>query len=242
MMIAGIRGVGKSALANSISGKRVQDSKSALETVTKKAVKITCKRQEKSLVYFDTPGLKFDEDKSQVQKEYRKCLINAAPGLQAIIIVQKATHFTQDNQTFLDHFTKMFGENCWKWVVLVFTHIDDLDKDLDEQLKNADKRLKHWLSKCGNRYVGINNNLKGTENNEQIESLISVVTNLIETNNGDIYTNEEFQKIYKIMQNAARDGNLTLGEVRERYLGTANNIITDLGKGLLKELLNIHLK
>nr|XP_034314758.1 immune-associated nucleotide-binding protein 9-like isoform X2 [Crassostrea gigas] len=242
MMIAGLTGVGKSSLANSISGKHVQITESALASVTKQAAIISCKRQEKSLVYFDTPGLSFDTDKEFVPKEYRKCLINAAPGLQAILIVQKATAFTEDNQTFLDRFTKWFGENCWKWVVFVFTHIDEFENtDLEEQLKTVDKRLKCWLSKCENRYVGIDNNLKGTENNKQIERLISVVTNLIETNNGEIYTNEEFQKIYKIMQNTARDENLTLREVRERYLGHANNIITNLGRGLLRELLNIHI-
>lgn len=37
MMIAGLRGVGKSSLANSISGKHVQVSKNAFETVTKKS-------------------------------------------------------------------------------------------------------------------------------------------------------------------------------------------------------------
>lgn len=39
MMIAGLRGVGKSSLANSISGKHVQVSKSAFETVTKRQLK-----------------------------------------------------------------------------------------------------------------------------------------------------------------------------------------------------------
>lgn len=243
MMIAGLRGVGKSSLANSISGKHVQVSKNAFETVTKIAAKIECKRQEKSLVYFDTPGLSTDKEKDTLQKEYGKCLFHGAPGLHAILIVQKATVFTDDNLFFLDRFTKMFGEKCWKWVVFVFTHIDELKgTDLEEELKIADKRLKCWLANCGNRYVGINNNLKGTENNVQIKRLISTVTNLIETNNGEIYTNEEFQKIYQRMQKDARDKNLTLPEARERYFSKVNSVFTDLGKGLLNDLLNIHLK
>lgn len=235
MMIAGLRGVGKSSLANSISGKHVQVSKSAFETVTKKAAKITCKRQEKSFVYFDTPGLSKDMEKETLQKEYKKCLINAAPGLQAILIVQKATIFTEDNQTFLDHFTRMFGEKCWKWVVFVFTHIDELleeKRDLEEQLKDADKRLKCWLSKCENRYVGIDNNLKGTENNKQIERLISVVNNLIETNNGEIYTNKEFQEVYQMLQKDARDKNLARCETREGYFRKAKDAIAGVQKRL----------
>lgn len=118
----------------------------------------------------------------------------------------------------------MFGEKCWKWVVFVFTHIDELleeKRDLEEQLKDADKRLKCWLSKCENRYVGIDNNLKGTENNKQIERLISVVNNLIETNDGEIYTNEEFQEVYQMLQKDARDKNLTRCETREGFFRKA---------------------
>ena len=117
MLIAGIRGVGKSALANSIAGSKIQASKADFGTVTKKAAKIKRRLNDKSLIYFDTPGLSKDMEEEKVVKEYNKCLVKAAPGLHAILIVQKATTFTDDNHHFLKTFTKRFGENSWKFII-----------------------------------------------------------------------------------------------------------------------------
>lgn len=221
MLIAGKRGVGKSSLANSIAGERMQKSNWDLGTVTRNSAKLKCKRQDLSLTYFDTPSLSFNVDEEKAQNEYKKCLIRAAPGLHAILIVQKATEFTSSNEAFLDYCTKIFGENCWKYVIFVFTHIDELKKrDLKDQIEDSDESLKRWLSKCGNRYVGINNNLKGTGNDQQIKRLLSAVKDLMKTNKGEIYTNDEFQEIYQMMQNDARDGNLTLNEVRQTFLNS----------------------
>lgn len=242
MLIAGKRGVGKSSLANSIAGKHMQESKSNHETVTQISAELKCKRQEMSLIYFDTPGLSFDGDEETAQNEYKKCLIRAAPGLHTILIVQKATEYTSSNQAFLDTCTKIFGENCWKYVIFVFTHIDELKRDLKDQIEDADESLKRYLSKCGNRYVEINNNLKETRNDQQVKILLSTVKDLMKTNNGEIYTNEEFQEIYKRMQNAARDGNLTLSEVREKILNTmaSKEVITGVWKGFIRECFNMH--
>lgn len=242
MLIAGNMGVGKSSLANSIAGKRMQESKWNMKhvTVTLNSAKLTCKRQEMSLIYFDTPGL--SSDVKTAQNEYWKCLITDPPGLHAILIVQKATEYTSSNQAFLDTCTKIFGENCWKYIIFVFTHIDELKRDLKDQIEDADESLKRYLSKCGNRYVEINNNLKGTKNDQQINALLSAVKDLMKTNNGEIYTKVEFKENYKRMQNAARDGNLTSSEECEKNLNTmaSKKVITGVCKGFIKECFNMH--
>nr|XP_022315587.1 GTPase IMAP family member 4-like isoform X3 [Crassostrea virginica] len=234
MLIAGIRGVGKSALANSIAGSEIQDSKADFGTVTKKAAKIKRKLNDRSLIYFDTPGLSKDMDKEKVVKEYDKCLVKAAPGLHAMLIVQKATTFTDDNHNFLETFTELFGENSWKFVLFVFTHVDELDEDLKVQLENGDKRLHDWLKKCDGRYIGINNMMKGRENQQQILRLLSAVDSLVKKNNEEIYTNEEFQKIYEAMKKAAQSRNVTVQYVREHY---ADNI-QEIGTAFAAEIFN----
>nr|XP_022315588.1 GTPase IMAP family member 7-like isoform X4 [Crassostrea virginica] len=233
MLIAGIRGVGKSALANSIAGSEIQASKADFGTVTKKATKMKRKLNDKSLIYFDTPGLSKDMEEEKVVKEYNKCLVKAAPGLHAILIVQKATTFTDDNHHFLKTFTKRFGENSWKFVLFVFTHVDELDEDLKVQLENGDTRLHEWLKKCDGRYVGINNMIHGHKNQQQILRLLSAVDSLVKKNNEEIYTNEDFQKIYEVMKKAAQSRNVTVQYVREHY---ADNIIQEVGKAILSEL------
>ena len=234
MLIAGIRGVGKSAFVNSIAGREIQDSKADFGTVTKKAAKIKSNLNDKSLIYFDTPGMSKDMEE-KVVKEYNKCLVKAAPGLHAILIVQKATTFTDDNHRFLETFTKIFGENSWKFVLFVFTHVDELDEDLKVQLENGDTRLHEWLKKCDGRYVGINNMMKGRENKQQILRLLSAVDSLVKKNNEEIYTNEDFQKIYEVMKKAAQRRNVSVQYVREHY---ADSIIQEVGKAILSELFN----
>ena len=238
MLIAGIRGVGKSAFANSIAGREIQDSKADFGTVTKKAAKIKSNLNDKSLIYFDTPGLSKDMEEEKVVKEYNKCLVKAAPGLHAILIVQKATTFTDDNHHFLKTFTKRFGENSWKFVLFVFTHVDELDEDLKVQLENGDTRLHEWLKKCDGRYVGINNMIHGLKNQQQILRLLSAVDSLVKKNNEEIYTNEKFQKIYEVMKNAAQSRNVTVQYVREHYADNIIQQVGKVGKAMFSELFN----
>ncbi|XP_078318941.1 GTPase IMAP family member 9-like [Crassostrea virginica] len=238
MLIAGIRGVGKSALANSIAGSKIQASKADFGTVTKKAAKIKRRLNDKSLIYFDTPGLSKDMEEEKVVKEYNKCLVKAAPGLHAILIVQKATTFTDDNHYFLKTFTKRFGENSWKFVLFVFTHVDELDEELKVQLENGDTRLHEWLKKCDGRYVGINNMIHGLKNQQQILRLLSAVDSLVKKNNEEIYTNEKFQKIYEVMKNAAQSRNVTVQYVREHYADNIIQQVGKVGKAMFSELFN----
>ncbi|XP_078317313.1 GTPase IMAP family member 9-like [Crassostrea virginica] len=235
MLIAGIRGVGKSALANSIADMEIQDTKADLNTVTKIAARIKSRSNGRSLIFFDTPGLSERMEEGKVVEEYKKCLVNAAPGLHVILIVQKATTFTDDNHNFLETFTKIFGENSWKFVLFVFTHVDELDEDLKVQLENGEARLHEWLKKCNGRYIGINNMMKGHENHQQILRLLSTVDSLMKKNNEEIYTNEEFQKIYEAMKKAAHSRHVSLQDVREHY---ADSIIKQVGKTILSELFN----
>ena len=237
MLIAGIRGVGKSALANSIAVTEIQDTKADLNTVTKLATRIKRRFHGRLLISFDTPGLSERMEEGKVVEVYKKCLLRAAPGLHAILIVQKATTFTDDNHHFLETFTKVFGENSWKFVMFVFTHVDELEEDLNVQLKNGEARLHEWLKKCNGRYIGINNMMKGHENHQQTLRLLSAVDSLVKKNNEEKYTNEEFQKIYEVMKKAAQSKNVTVQYVREHY---ADNIIQIgfIGKAILSKIFN----
>ncbi|XP_062597879.1 GTPase IMAP family member 9-like [Saccostrea cucullata] len=215
MLIAGLRGVGKSALTNSIVGKEVQVSNNSLESVTQKASQIKCKRKERYLVCFDTPGLSTIDDTKMIQKQYEKCLIEAAPGFHAILVVQKATSFSDDNEKSLNKITEMFGEDLWKFVVIVFTHIDQIEEGLEKTMLKGDKRLHYWLHKCEHRYVGINNKAKGEENEQQISKLLDVVEKMNQVNGGKIYTNEDFQKTYTMLKIAARDLKVSVQNIRD---------------------------
>lgn len=60
----------------------------------------------------------------------------------------------------------------------------------------------------------------------------------MKTNKGEIYTNDEFQEIYQMMQNDARDGNLTLSEVRQKFLNS--RVFTGVCEGVIREVFNVH--
>ncbi|XP_062597877.1 GTPase IMAP family member 4-like [Saccostrea cucullata] len=215
MLIAGLTGVGISALTNSIAGSEVQVSKSSPRSVTQKASQIKCKRMERLLVCFDTPGMSTIDDTKIVQEQYEKCLIKAAPGFHAILVVQKATSFSDHNEKFLNNITKMFGEDLWKFVVFVFTHIDQIGENLEEKIAKGDKRLHYWLHKCEHRYVGINNRAKGEENEQQISKLLDVVEKMKRVNVDKIYTNEDFKKTYNMLKIAARDLKVSVQNIQD---------------------------
>ena len=75
--------------------------------------------------------------------------------------------------------------------------------------------------------------IHGHKNQQQILRLLSAVDSLVKKNNEEIYTNDDFQKIYEVMKKAAQSRNVTVQYVREHY---ADNIIQEVGKAILSEL------
>lgn len=64
----------------------------------------------------------------------------------------------------MEYFEKYFGENIYKYVIVLFICKDDLDDDnliIDKYIELFFEKFKNFIKRCGNRKIVFNNRLKG---------------------------------------------------------------------------------
>lgn len=152
----------------------------------------------------DTPGI-FDtaHTNEHTQTEICKCIAITSPGPHAFILVLNVSRFTQEEQNTIDHFIKHFGENIYKYAIVLFTRKDDLDeegKNIFDHLKTSPAQLQMLVKKCGGRVIAFNNRLKEDKQDAQAKQLLDEILKNVKQNGGKCYTNEMFEEAEKILK------------------------------------------
>lgn len=151
----------------------------------------------------ETPGI-FDTSRTneKIQAEISKCIAITSPGAHAFILVLSTCRFTEEEQQTIEHFSKYFGEDMFRFVIVLFTRKDDLDAEdrtLLDHIKTTPPKLQMLIKKCGGRVIAFNNRLKGEEQDTQSKQLLNMILENVEINGGEYYTNEMYKAAEEIM-------------------------------------------
>ncbi|KAK6194872.1 hypothetical protein SNE40_000409 [Patella caerulea] len=195
VVVVGKTGVGKSSLANVLLKKEAFVALDGFDSVTEstqssRAVVEFPGLGTKELIVVDTPGLFSTRNSNNVTtKEIGRCVEMLLPGPHVFIYVISASEsFAREELNTFNQLHERFGGDVFRHMIVVFTK-----KYLPNQPVFTND-LKAIITKCNNRYAYIKIETPRDRPTKQINAIMKLIYETVQTNRGTHYTSLMFEE------------------------------------------------
>ncbi|XP_019618954.1 PREDICTED: immune-associated nucleotide-binding protein 11-like [Branchiostoma belcheri] len=148
IVMVGKTGHGKSRLGNCILGRYGQNKAFAYSplgsSTTKHSMKESARINDIRFHVIDTPGVMDTDAKGDTTlEEISKCRQLCPNGVNAVLLVIPfGQKFTKEEETSIGHLKTLFGDDLFKYGIVIFTHGDKFDEAKeDEQLNHFNQYI-----------------------------------------------------------------------------------------------------